>query len=125
MQFEVRRLLFLVERGEECRRRLAVVVQVADRITYLKACIFQRAHEARANGYVLEHILVAEEMLGRPLTASEEVHHKNRDKLDNRPENLQIYPTHKEHWMTEHYEDVARARDAANSKKSTKDLGLA
>ena len=80
---------------------------------------------ARANGYVLEHILVAEKMLGRPLTEAEEVHHINKDKLDNRPENLKIYASHKEHWMTEHYTDVARARDAACLKGNTKGLARA
>ena len=75
---------------------------------------------ARHNGYVLEHILVAEQMLGRPLEPGEEVHHINRQKDDNRPENLQIYQNHLDHWMTEHYETVARARDAANSRKTTK-----
>lgn len=73
-----------------------------------------RSHpRARANGYVLEHILVAEQMLGRPLTPEEEVHHKNRDRADNRPENLQVFANHLEHWMEEHYEDVVRARVAA------------
>ena len=41
-------------------------------------------------------------------------------RTDNAPENLQIYASHLEHWMTEHYPDVARARDAANSAKSSK-----
>jgi len=75
---------------------------------------------ARKNGYVLEHLLIAEQMLGRPLMESEEVHHKDRNKLNNHPSNLQIYATHLEHWMTEHYADVASARDAANSRKNMK-----
>ncbi len=77
---------------------------------------------ARANGYVLEHILVAEAMLGRPLAEGEEVHHINKNRADNRPENLKVYASHLEHWMVEHYTDVASARDAANSKRSTRGL---
>lgn len=48
-------------------------------------------------GYVFEHILVAENMLGRPLTATEEVHHRNHIRDDNRPENLEVFPSHSEH----------------------------
>ena len=85
--------------------------------------ILMRDHpRARANGYVLEHILVAEKKLGRPLTPEEEVHHRNHIKTDNDPDNLVIYKDHLEHWMTEHYPDVARARDVANLKKSLKAL---
>ena len=83
--------------------------------------ILMRDHpRARANGYVLEHILVAEKKLGRPLDAMEEVHHDNHVKTDNRPENLIVYKNHRDHWMTEHYQDVALARDAANSAKNLK-----
>ena len=46
---------------------------------------------AKTNGYVFEHIVVMESMLGRPMLPDESVHHRNGVRDDNRPENLELW----------------------------------
>lgn len=53
--------------------------------------------QATAGGYVRQHRLVMEKMLGRYLTPEEVVDHKNRDTSDNDPPNLELYPSNAAH----------------------------
>ncbi len=74
--------------------------------------VWEPEHPAatRKKGWIAEHRLVAERLLNRTLTAEDEVHHINRIRHDNRPENLDVL------------DGVTHARITANQRQSDKDL---
>lgn len=67
----------------------------------LVRCPSALATMARANGYVLEHRLVVALAIGRALLPAEAVHHRNHDPLDNRPENLELFASNRDHKLHE------------------------
>jgi hypothetical protein len=52
---------------------------------------------ADKSGYVYEHVLIMEQMLGRPVVHGEAVHHCNGEHADNRPFNLRLFASHGTH----------------------------
>ena len=71
----------------------------------------------------LEHRLVMEKMIGRKLRRGEVVHHKNYDRADNRPENLELCASAGIHARDHHRKEIlngirkSKANDFSGSKK--------
>ncbi len=58
---------------------------------------FPNHPSSNSSGYVRQHRLIAEKILGRPLLATEVVHHIDDDPANNSPENLMVFETNGQH----------------------------
>jgi hypothetical protein len=59
--------------------------------------VYNPSHPRNHHGHVLEHIVIAENMIGEPLPPGAVIHHINGDGHDNTPSNLYIFNNQSEH----------------------------
>lgn len=63
---------------------------------------------ADVRGYVYEHRLVAEQIVGRPLRKGEQVHHKDGNKQNNSPNNLEVTASSAHHRLRHRTKESGR-----------------
>lgn len=71
-------------------KKLFVEEKTINQKGYILSVVSKQRTSNRGTRRILEHKLVAEQMIGRPLTQEEQVHHVNLDKQDNDPINLAV-----------------------------------
>lgn len=99
---------------------------INDQYLYCYECNLSADIYRDENGYerykgsdLLVHRVVAERKLGRPLEPWEVVHHKDRNKLNNNPDNLWVFRDQEEH-DDAHWKDAERHGLEASFKGFTK-----
>ena len=99
------------EHGLYCSRSCHIKSQIRENASAWKGgerkidgyiYIYKPQHPyANASGYIAEHRLVMENILGRYLLSEEKIHHKNSIRNDNRKENLVLF-SNSEHTSYHH-----------------------
>lgn len=77
---------------------------------------------ADRTGNVRMNRLVAAIGVGRALTNEEQVHHINHDTRDNRPTNLMLFATHRDHLHYEWHKDIKPIWDGNDKMSYSRDL---
>lgn len=89
------------------------------RVTWNGYIALYRPYHPNRNkqNYVYEHRLVAEEQLGRYLKDTEMVHHINKKRGDNRPQNLMVFVDRDSHNKFEYGIEVSKDKIVFDGRK--------
>lgn len=74
------------------------------------------------SGWMLEHRYIMEQVLGRPVGPNEQIHHKNGDRKDNRPENLELWTVDKKDPAGQRLLDIIKGNITRLSATDRQDL---
>lgn len=90
----------------------------------MKTYIDKKGYERFSGSNILVHRWVAEKQLGRKLKRGEVVHHKDRDKTNNHPSNLYVFPNQAAHDRAHKFDAMRFGKKASyqgfGSKKENK-----
>jgi len=75
-------------------------------------------------GWVYEHIVVAEQVIGRPLNDGEIVHHLDGNKKNNRPDNIIVLSGRRCHMALHHWIDSGAKMHESYQPKNSKYIGM-
>ncbi|MDR0484832.1 MAG: HNH endonuclease [Alphaproteobacteria bacterium] len=89
------------------RKKLLRIRNFKARRTNEKTYIDTKGYRRFKDSDISVHRWMASKKLGRPLKNKEVVHHKDRNKLNNSPDNLHVFASQKEHWET-HKQDAKK-----------------
>lgn len=73
------------------REKRPIGAENIDSWGYILEKVGKNNHPKEHNGWVRQHVLVIEKQIGRYLLPGESVHHKNGDRTDNHPSNLELW----------------------------------
>jgi len=84
--------------------------------------VYQPEHPRTKDGYIAEHRMIMENILGRFLCLGETVHHKDKNRTNNNPENLMLFENmgyHMKYHSLEsyHYQEINKSQIENNPTK--------
>ena len=82
---------------------------------YILVRVGKKHHLADVRGYAYEHRIVAEKLLGRWLKFNELIHHKDGNRQNNNPNNIEIVDSNGKHYVFHRKNQNLRSPGEVNS----------